>query len=287
MTVVVFGASSQIGHFLLRRLSALHAPALAVSRRAAPAEALTGVQWLRAGLPELPPLPAPLDAVVSFGPMDGVAAWLSRQQVAPAAKLVATSSMSVISKRESAEPAERELARQLDAGERALAAQCLRLGIDWLILRPTLIYGAGLDKSLTPIARRARRWRMFPIPLAQGLRQPVHADDLAQAALAALALPKMGGRTVQIGGGERLPYREMFERMRASLPCFTVPLRLPLPLLRAVARFLPRLRGPITRLDDDLVADNSELLSLLGVQPRRFAPTAETWGMDPRPGGTP
>jgi hypothetical protein len=55
----------------------------------------------------------------------------------------------------------------------------------WTILRPTLIYGAGIDRSITPIVQRALRLRLFPIPLAGGLRQPVHADDIARAVVAA------------------------------------------------------------------------------------------------------
>ena len=49
------------------------------------------------------------------------------------------------------------------------------------IFRPTLIYGTGRDRSLAPIARFARRWRVLPLPVgARGLRQPVHAavDDI-------------------------------------------------------------------------------------------------------------
>ena len=61
-------------------------------------------------------------------------------------------------------------------------------GIACTVFRPTLIYGAGTDRSLAPIARFARRWRVLPVPLgANGLRQPVHARDLAAACVAVLA----------------------------------------------------------------------------------------------------
>lgn len=276
MAVVVFGASSQIGHFLLPRLLAAGRSVVAFSR-APRAEGRSGVAWRQGALPGLPPMPAQFDAVASFAPLDALATWLAAHGTAPAPTLVATSSMSAESKRASPIASDRALSRHLREGEAALAAQCERLGMDFLILRPTLIYGAGLDKSLTPIARRALRWRLFPIPQARGLRQPVHADDIAHAVTAALALPHLGGRVVSIGGGERLPYRAMFERVRASLPHHAAPLPVPLAALRLAARMVPALRGPVSRLQDDLVADNDALSSLLGVRPRGFHPEAATW----------
>ncbi|MEO8808938.1 MAG: NAD-dependent epimerase/dehydratase family protein [Rhodanobacter sp.] len=275
MTVLVIGGSSQIGHFLLPRLRGSGEPIIALSR--VPRPAWDGVEWLRGSLPHaLPELPE-LSAVISFGPLQALADWLARASLPGAPRVIATSSMSVETKRDSTVPAEREIARQLRAGETALAAACARLGCAWTVLRPTLVYGAGLDRSLTPIARRAQRMRVFPIPSGRGLRQPVHADDIAQAVLAALECPAAAGRTIAIGGGERLVCTQMFARVRQSLPRATLPLRLPVWLLQLGQRMCPPLRGPLSRLDLDLVADNDELRQLLNIQPRPFQPDATMW----------
>jgi hypothetical protein len=37
------------------------------------------------------------------------------------------------------------------------------------------------------------------------------------------------------------------------------------------------LRGPLGRLDTDLIADNHELEALLGIHPRAFQPDARCW----------
>ncbi|MGN6328489.1 MAG: SDR family oxidoreductase [Rhodanobacter sp.] len=275
MTILVFGGSSQIGHFLLPRLMDRGESVLAVSRRARSTPA--GVRWLQGQLPEQVPALPPLSAVISFGPLQPFAEWLAATSFATAPRVIATSSMSAETKRDSAVPAERAISQQLRDGESALAAACARHGCAWTVLRPTLIYGAGMDKSLTPIARRAQRLRVFPLPGGRGLRQPVHADDIAQAVLAALDCPAAAGRILPIGGGERLPFVEMFRRVRRSQPCATMPLPLPGGLLRACARALPRLRGPLNRLDTDLIADNGELQRLLGIRPRPFDPDPSMW----------
>ena len=281
MTVLVLGGSSQIGHFLLPRLLASGEPVLALSRH--PRDQPAGVRWLRGELPQAVPELPPLSAIISFGPLPALAEWLAATPLAQAPRVIATSSMSAESKRESSVPAERAIARQLRDGEQALARACDRRGCVWTVLRPTLVYGAGLDKSLTPIARRAIRTRLFPLPAGRGLRQPVHADDIAQAVLAALACPASAGRVLSIGGGERLPAAEMFARVRRSLPQATVPLPLPAWLLRLGQRALPRLRGPLQRLEADLLADNGELQRVLGIHPRPFRPDAAAWMTGDRP----
>lgn len=272
--VLVLGASSQIGHFLLPVLARVHVRVWALSRRAQPPQ--TDVEWLCGTLPAPPACAA--GSICSFAPLDALAAWLAAGGSPGLQRVVATSSMSAESKQASPVAAERAVAQRLCAGEAALARACEARGIAWTILRPTLIYGAALDRSLTPLARRAARWRVFGLPAGTGLRQPVHAADVAAAVVSALD-GAVVGRILPIGGGERLPAAEMFARVRESLPVRTCPLRVPAPAIRIGARLVPRLRGPLTRLAQDLVADNTELERRLGIQPRGFHPDAACWGL--------
>jgi nucleoside-diphosphate-sugar epimerase len=275
MTVVVFGASNQIGHFLLPRLRAHGENVAAISRQAHADEA--GVTWLKGQLPDAVPEILNISAAISFGPLLPFTQWLAAIDPSPSMRVIATSSMSAESKQASDVPAERAVSQMLREGEAALAAVCERRGYPWTVFRPTLIYGVGLDKSLSPIARRAMRQRVFPLLAGRGLRQPVHADDIAQAVMAALEQPEAAGRVLPLGGGERLPASEMFARVRNSLPVATVPVPLPAWLLRLGRHAVPRLRGPLTRLEANLIADNSEVQRLLGVSPRPFRPDATCW----------
>ncbi|MFK2903953.1 hypothetical protein ISP17_08250 [Dyella ginsengisoli] len=281
MTILVLGASSQIGHFLLPRLHAAGHDVLAISRHAR--EAGEHMRWIVGQLPDaMPPeLPA-LTGIVSYGPLLPFAQWLGQASFAGTPRIVATSSMSAQTKRDSEVAAERAIAQTLRDGEAALAEACSRRGLRWNVLRPTIVYGAGLDRSLTPIARRAARLRVFPLPAGRGLRQPVHADDIAQASVAALRDGAPSGHVLPIGGGERLSAAAMFGRVRASLPVATLPLPIPRVLLHMGQQLAPSMRGPLARLEQDLVADNAELIRLLGVEPRPFHPDARSWGLAAR-----
>ncbi|HXS72642.1 MAG TPA: NAD-dependent epimerase/dehydratase family protein [Rhodanobacteraceae bacterium] len=276
-SLLVFGASSQIGCFLLPLLTGQGMRVLAVSRNArGDAE---GVTWLRGSLPDHAPTSEleRIETIVSFGPLDALAAWLQCASLPNLRRVIATSSMSAESKRNSPVAAERALAQRLRDAEAALAAICEKSGAAWTILRPTLIYGAGMDYSLTPLARRAARWRVFALPAGNGLRQPVHAQDIARAVIAGLQRPQSAGHVIPIGGGERLRAAQMFARVRASLSVRSLPLPVPRLAIAIAQKVLPALRGPLSRLEQDLVADNTELERLLEVHPRGFAPDACMW----------
>jgi len=272
--ILVFGASSQIGYCLLPNLLRHGIKVGAVSRRAQPAQ--PGIHWMEGALPDgVPDDAAPWDGIISAGPLAALGQWLAQHDAPPARALVAVSSMSVISKQASIIESERAMVAGMLASEQVLAQQCERLGIAWTILRPTLIYGVGLDRNLTPLARRARRWRWFPLPAGRGLRQPVHAADVAEAARRALICPEANGKILSIGGGERLPVREMFARTRRSVGVWTLPVPVWRWMQRLAARALPSARGPLSRLNQDLIADNTELTRLLGITPRAFRPTRQ------------
>ncbi|HEY4146309.1 SDR family oxidoreductase [Pinirhizobacter sp.] len=275
MKILVLGASSQIGRFLLPRLRARGDEVVAISRaqHAGP----DGATWMHGALPDRIPDIANVDAVVCYGPIAALAQWLASGAAPGVSRVVCTSSMSAESKRESVDTAERELARTLRDGEAALTAACEARGIAWTVLRPTLIYGAGIDRSLSPIARSAARAHIFPLPSGIGLRQPVHADDIADATTVALDTPSAAGQVIPIGGGERLSSGEMFARVRRSLAVATLPLPVPRWLLGLAAHVIPRARGPISRLDVDLIADNDSLQRLLGVRPRPFLADGACW----------
>ncbi|MGN6513886.1 MAG: NAD-dependent epimerase/dehydratase family protein [Lysobacteraceae bacterium] len=280
-TALVFGASGQVGWPLLARLRDEGWSVLAVSRDAQ-AEA-PGLHWLRGGF-DAPPaaLPRAVDAVFSCGPLDRFAGWYATADIG-AGQVVAFGSTSVHVKDASPDPRERDVAARLREGERLVAAAAAVRGARAVLLRPTLVYGSGRDHTLSRIAGIARRRGCFVLPRgACGLRQPVHVDDLAAAALAACRRGAQG--TFDLPGGETLPYREMVARVLATLAPPARLHELPPPLfaaLLAVAR-MAGLRGfggaALARMREDLVFDATSARAAFDYAPRAFRPTAVMFG---------
>jgi nucleoside-diphosphate-sugar epimerase len=286
---LVFGASGAIGRFLLPRLLDAGHDVFAVSREARTARH-PGLRWVIGDLSGDTLSPSDSAAIFSLGPLDAFADWFARSRVEGHPRIVAIGSLSAKTKAASKDPREHALADRLLRAERTLAAAAEARGSVATILRASLIYGAGLDRSLTPIAEFARRWRVFPYaPGARGLRQPVHADDLAAACVALASSPSAGG-TYDVGGGERLAFATMLARVRTSLPFATLALPIPFMIARAglgLARQLPAFRAAsasaLQRTNEDLVVDHAAAAADFGWSPRDFRPDASTWTPPPLP----
>lgn len=277
--VLVFGGSGQIGRPLVERLRAGGWQVVALSRHVQTDD--DRLQWLRGDFEHLPALPARFEAIVSCGPLDRFGRWYAQSSVA-AARVVAFGSTSLATKQVSTDPHERDLVRRLQEGEQAVFAAASASGAAATVLRPTLVYGAGRDASLSRIAALARRWRRFPLPRgATGLRQPVHVDDLAGAAVACLDRPVRHGVAYALPGGETLAYREMVARVVACVqpPARLVELPAPLfALMLRIAQLAGGARGlgaaALGRMHEDMVFDAGPAARDFGYAPRAFRPDA-------------
>ncbi len=275
--ILVFGLSGLVGQALAQSLRTRGLDVLAVSREAR--DETTGVDWLVGDLATLPVPPGGVDAVLSAGPLDLFADWYARH-APPGLRVVALGSTSVLTKAASPDAGERDIARRLAAAEAALFATAATTGGAATLLRPTLIYGDGPDHSLTPMAETARRQGWFVLPSGRtGLRQPVHAADVAEAMLRCLDRPGTAGRTFDLPGGERLPAADMFARSLSRRAPGTRIWRVPAGMFRlavslaGVSGRLPvSARGFLARLSQDQVADAEAVETALGLHLRPFQP---------------
>ena len=280
---LVIGASSQVGHFLLPRLVARGFEVDALSRHARPdtMPPLDRVRWItpeeaRARLPDYATL-------LSAGPLSLA---LDYARAMPAARALAvTSSSSVLSKADSPDAGERTLIEGLRQAEEGFRALARKRRIPLVILRPTLVYGCGLDRNLTRYAAFIRRFGFLPVSReAGGLRQPVHADDVAQALVAALLPRERRELVTPLCGGDTVDYRGMVRRIFTALDRPPRLLALPPSVLVAALRTASMLRitgdaSPemIRRQAVNLVFDDTQARRELGVRPRRFHPGPEAF----------
>ncbi len=193
-------------------------------------------------------------------------------------RVVAVSSTSRWTKAQSSDPAERGVARRLAEAEAEVARLCEAAGATWTVLRPTLVYAEGRDRNVSRLAGLARRFGVLPLSgRGEGLRQPVHADDLAAAVIAALASPAAANRAYDLPGGETLTYADMCRRVFAGLGRPPRLLHAPPWLWRAgLALASPLLPGAGAamgeRMSADLVFDPGPAQRDLGWNPRPFRP---------------
>ena len=267
--ILVLGATSLVGRFVLPRLRAagiVHTP---VSRR-------QEAGWLQAdvktpeGRAALPVAPT----VLSLSPIWLLPEVMAALQTNGMRRLIAFSSTSIVTKAGSASAYEQGVVTDLARGETAVHDS----GIDWTILRPTMIYAEGHDGNVSRLATIARRLRVLPISgRGEGRRQPVHADDLADAAVAALTTSASVGKTYALPGGETLTYRQMCARIFEGLDRPARIVSLP-PLIWKAGLFvasplLPDATAQMgERMDRDLVFDGTDARTDLGWSPRDFRP---------------
>lgn len=194
-----------------------------------------------------------------------------------AEKIVIVSSTSRFTKSLVGSGKENDIARKMADGEDRFSAWCEANNIEWVILRPTLIYGLGKDKNISEIARMIRRFGLFPIfGAGKGKRQPVHAYDVANACAQALR-SSARNKSYNISGGEVLPYREMVKRIFIALGMTPRMPTVPLPVFRAALMVLNRIPrfshwSPqmAERMNLDMAFDNSEARQDFGFDPQAF-----------------
>lgn len=204
--------------------------------------------------------------------------YLELLESSEAKKVVVLSSTSRYTKEKSSDLTEQIIVKRLIDAEAQFQAWAENKGIDWIILRPTMIYGLGQDKNISEIARLIHRWGVFPLlGKGKGLRQPVHAEDVAGACYKALMLPEVKNGAYNLSGGEGLPYKEMVRRIFMAMnkkPRFIHLPHLVFLLVATLLHVIPRFRhvtvSMADRMNSDLIFDHSDAKAAFGFSPRSF-----------------
>jgi nucleoside-diphosphate-sugar epimerase len=295
--VLLTGASGQVGIHVLSGLLGSGFEVLAPSRRVKSSQDLdhpsgSKVTWIN-------PLELHLDAgasastpatllerqelrgietLVSSGP---IRLALQCLDVFPEIKrVICLSTSSIITKAESPDPSERRQIQQIAEDERAVQETCTARNISLVVLQPTLIYGCGMDENISRMARFIQRFGFLPLAApAGGLRQPVHASDLAALMVQWVESGFDQYLNTAVIGGSTITYRDMVEKVFQALGRKPRILFLPPRLFAAclgLTRHFPGLKGlnpaMILRQNQDLVFDDSNLRQIFDFSPRAFEP---------------
>lgn len=240
-----------------------------------------GIIWRGLGVPVQPLGASPPEQIaywVCVAPAWVLPEHFTLLERAGARRLVMLSSTSRFTKSDSSDAFERTIALRLSRAEDALRRWAESNNIEWVVLRPTLIYGRGRDKNITEIARFIRRFGFFPlIGRGMGLRQPVYAGDVASACVGALKSAVAVNRAYNLSGGETLTYREMVARVFVALRRHPRLVKVPRHFFRMAVqgiRLLPSYRhwtpAMVERMNHDLVFDHTDAERDFSFSPRSF-----------------
>jgi len=275
--ILVTGARGVVGNPLCKRLSRDNTDFIAVSRQAT--NSSDQLQWDLSQVPSAQAVEslALVSSLVHCAPIWLLPPHLPLFSKLGIRRLVVFSSTSVLSKRSSENQHEQALVNQLRGAEEELLEYCAQSKIQLTILRPSLIYGYGLDQNVSHIASFIRRFGfMLLVGKATGLRQPVHADDLVQVSLNSLQVDRPGQRIYTVSGKDEISYREMVKRIFIGLGRKPIIISIPLwifrPALVTAAKFGSFSYTPemADRMNQNLNYDYSNAANDLSFSPQGF-----------------
>ena len=169
--------------------------------------------------------------------------------------------------------ADTKYARTKLAADTALAASRL----DWIILRPSLVYASGAYGG-TALFRALAALPFFIPVIGKGeqLFQPIHVDDLASIILAILATPELRARVIAPVGPDRIALKDILLDLRRWLGLPNAPLlRIPFALVAVAARVGDMTGGTINstslrQLEFGNIGSFDDVVSATGVRPRSW-----------------
>jgi len=177
-----------------------------------------------------------------------------RAQVGPSAE-------GVVNEARAPEPTD-DYGRSKLAAEQGLHA----LGLDWVALRPVLVYGPGVKGNVATLVRLARTPWPLPVGGLTGRRSLLSVDNLADAVATVLDAPGPLRRPFIVADAEPLSVPEMIGALRAGLGRRPGVLPMPARLIGLALRAAGRAEW-YERVAGSLVADGAAL-ARLGFAPR-------------------
>lgn len=157
------------------------------------------------------------------------------------------------------------------AAEQALVEAAGCRGMEFVIIRPPLVYGRGVGGNFLRLQRIAALGLPLPLASVANRRDLVALDNLTDLIALALEHPAAAGRALLCSDGRPYALPELIAAMRRAagrrpglLPC-------PPPLLRGAGRLLLG-EAAVARLLDNFELDIGETCRMLGWSPRTGLP---------------
>ena len=141
----------------------------------------------------------------------------------------------------------------------AAEKRIIESGLDYTILRPTMIYGTSRDRNICRLIQFLNKWSAIPvIGKGQHLQQPIYVTDLAKAIVDSVSTDRTINKTYNLAGAEALTFNKMIDIIGTKLGRQTFRIHIPirpvvktLELLERINIQLPIKSEQILRLNED------------------------------------
>ena len=151
-------------------------------------------------------------------------------------------------------------------------------GLNYTILRPTMIYGSPRDRNMWRLIRFMRTSPIVPV-LGDGdsLQQPVYVDDVAQAVINSLSTDETICKNYNISGKHPLTYNEVIDTIARQMKKRIEKIHMPSRPVVSLLRLFERMRIPfpikaeqVLRLNEDKAFSYTEAQRDLDYDPLSF-----------------
>jgi len=212
-TVLVTGASGQTGLCVVGKALARGARVIAVTNQTLIAFSHPNLTWVSCDLREMP-LEQKADILIHTAPLMLLPEQLEGILKGGVQRVVAFGCTLMFATVEMGNPFEQGLIQKLKSAEERISKMTAEKNAALTILRPTMTYGVGLDGNITRLADIARRFGILTVyGEGKGLRHPVQATDLADAALNICSNTSTYGKSYNLGGSQGMTYHTMLTQI--------------------------------------------------------------------------
>jgi nucleoside-diphosphate-sugar epimerase len=172
-------------------------------------------------------------------------------------KVIFIGSTSRFKKLESIDRKEKLLAEKMCLAEEQIKESKL----NYIILRPTMLYGIDKDKNILQIIRFMKRYRFYPlIGSGNAFKQPVYVGDVVSAVVSCICNETISRKEYNLAGKQQIRHREMLKTIRRSLPFKAFILRVPV-FTAYIAIFIYKLIKPSSYINYAMVKRVNENMS--------------------------
>lgn len=150
--------------------------------------------------------------------------------------------------------------------EEGLKAVCAQTGMEYVIIRPPLIYGPGVKANYQKLIQVVKKGFPLPFGCINNKRSMLALDNLIDFIILTSTEPRAANQTFLLSDGQDLSSKELVTKIALALGLAPRVLPVPTILLKLLGFFLGK-RAAIGRLLGSLQIDSSKARVLLGWKP--------------------